>query len=59
MSNCNHKNIVKFKQALRDAEGDLYIIMEHCDMDLEHKIKKEIEDRGNPIEEIILVDILR
>ena len=27
----NHKNIAKFKQALRDSKGNLYIIMEFCD----------------------------
>ena len=43
MSHCNHKNIVKFIHALRDSEGDLYIIMEHCDVDLKHKIKNDIE----------------
>ena len=55
----NHENIVKFKQALRDAEGDLYIIMDYCETDLYHKIKKDIEERGSPIEEKILVDFLR
>ena len=59
MRNCNHKNIVKFHQALRDSEGDLYIIMEHCSQSLEHKIKKEIEKEGSPIEESELVEILR
>ena len=59
MSHCNHKNIVKFKQALRDAEGDLYIIMDHCEMDLDHKIKNDIEVSGGPIEERILIDMLK
>ena len=31
MLNNNHKNIAKFKQALRDSKGHLYIIMEYCD----------------------------
>ena len=31
MINNNQKNIVKFKQALRDSKGDLYIIMDLCD----------------------------
>ena len=59
MSHCNHKNIVKFKQALRDSEGLLYIIMDHCEMDLDHKIKNDIEVRGGPIEERILIDMLK
>ena len=59
MSHFNHKNIVKFHQALRDAEGDLYIIMEHCDENLERKIKKDIYKEGGPIDESKLVEILR
>ena len=59
MSMCDHKNIVKFKEALRDADGDLYIFMESCDLELEGKIKKDIEESGSPIEERLLVDILR
>ena len=59
MSHCNHKNIVKFKQALRDKEGDLYIIMDFCEPDLQSKIKKDIEERKGPIEERILVDFLK
>ena len=59
MSMCDHKNIVKFKEALRDADGDLYIFMESCDLELEGKIKKDIEESRGPIEERLLVDILR
>ena len=59
MSICNHMNIVKFKQALRDIKGDLYIIMELCDVSLLQKIEKDIEENGGPIEEKILIDILR
>ena len=50
LSICEHKNIVKFIEALRDAEGDLYIIMDTCDFELDYKIKKEIEERGGPIQ---------
>ena len=59
MSQCNHRNIVKFKQALRDADGDLYIIMEHCDEELDKKIKKDIEERGSPIEERKLINLVK
>ena len=31
MKTNNHKNVIKFKKALRDAEGDLYIVMDFCD----------------------------
>ena len=57
--NCNHENIVKFIRALRDDKGDLYIIMDHCEMDLDHKIKNDIEVSGGPIEERILIDMLK
>ena len=58
VSNCTHKNIVKFIRALRDYRGKLYIIMEKCDIDLWHKIKNIIEEKGL-IEEKQLVKILR
>ena len=31
MKTSNHKNVIIFKQALRDVEGDLYIVMDFCD----------------------------
>ena len=31
MKTNDHKNIIKFKQALRDSQGDLYIIMDFCE----------------------------
>ena len=55
---CNHENIVKFIRALRDVKGDLYIIMEKCDIDLWHKIKNSIEEKV-PIKERQLVNILK
>ena len=51
MSNFDHKNIVKFKEALRDIKGDLYIIMDCFDESLEHKIKNDIQNKGGPLEE--------
>ena len=33
--------------------------MERCEMGLEHKIKEDIEEKGGPIKESKLVDILR
>ena len=59
ISHCSHKNIVKFHQALRDDLGDLYIIMDLCDIDLKHKIRNDIEERKCPIEERVLVNILK
>ena len=58
ISNCNHENVVKFIRALRDDRGDLFIIMEHCDMGLMHMVTKIKEDKGS-IEERQLVNILR
>ena len=34
MRKCNHENIVKFIEALRNYEGDLFIIMDQCDISL-------------------------
>ena len=58
MSHCYHRNIVQLRHALRDTKEDLYIIMDLYDVDLEYRIKKDIEEKGGPIEEEQLIYIL-
>ena len=58
MSHSNHKNIAKFKQALRDDKGDLYIIMELCDCNLYEQRMKDVGEEGF-YEEAQIVNMLR
>ena len=59
MKNNNHKNIVKFKHAVRDIRGDLYIIMEFCeDGDLYQWRQKNVDQDGL-LDEKFMIEILR
>ena len=42
LSHCNHVNIVKFEEAFRDTNGNLYLVMELCDDNLFKKREKEL-----------------
>ena len=45
MSRCYHENIVKFIEAFRDKDGNLYIIMELCDDNLFHKRYLDLDNQ--------------
>ena len=54
MSHCNHANIVKFEEAFRDKQGNLFIILEMCDDSLCHKREEELGEDKYYDETIIL-----
>ena len=54
LSQCNHINIVKFVEAFRDGNGDLFLVMELCDENLFNKRDKELSDCGHYNESIII-----
>ena len=58
MSHCNHVNIVKFEEAFRDQQGNMYMVIELCDDNLFHKREEELgEDKY--YDEKIIVGMLR
>ena len=59
MINNNHQNIVKFQQALRDAQGDLYIIMELCDGGDLYQWRLGNIDKEGLLEEDLMIEMLR
>ena len=58
LSHCNHVNIVKFEEALRDKLGNLYIILEMCDDVLYHKRDLDLGE-NKFYDERIIINILK
>ena len=55
----NHKNIAKFKQALRDSKGNLYIIMEFCDGGDLYQWRLDNLGQDGVLDENLMIEILR
>ena len=56
MSKCDHEKIVKFIEAFRDKEGNLFIIMELCDDNLYHKRYVDLD--GQEFYDEGMIDVL-
>ena len=59
MFNSKHKNIIKLEQALRDSEGDLYIIMEFCDGGDLRKWRLDSVGQDDLLDEDLIIEMLR